>query len=104
MVCIPQRQMCSSMPAALAHWSNTEISLENEDDFEPEVIESIDDQDVRRTGTLVSELAKIAASTDVLGQLIADDSKFKALENNLNDYFLAHPEEKVIIFSYFEPL
>ena len=101
MVCIPQRQMCSSMPAALAHWSNTEISLENEDDFEPEVIESIDDQDVRRTGTLVSELAKIAASTDVLGQLIKDDSKFKALENNLNDYFLAHPEEKVIIFSYF---
>ena len=55
-----------SMPAALAHWSNTEISLENEDDFEPEVIESIDDQDVRRTGTLVSELAKIEASTDVL--------------------------------------
>ena len=42
---------------------NTEISLENGDDFEPEVIESIDEQDIGRTGTCFRQNV---ASTDVL--------------------------------------
>ncbi len=92
----PQRQMSSSMPAAVRAWRKKagstpdttleDFGFETEDDDRPTVAGEI----VAALGTLPSYEA-----------LRRDDSKYQRLAARLQTFWREHPGEKVVIFSYF---
>ncbi len=92
----PQRQMSSSMPAAVRAWlkkagpvadtSLEDFGIETEADDRPTVAGEI----VAALGTLPSYEA-----------LRRDDSKYQRLSSRLHTFWREHPGEKVVLFSYF---
>jgi superfamily II DNA or RNA helicase len=94
----PQRQISSSMPAALREWQRRKFKLEQiYEDFgeDPENIEEI--------GPLVQEILDNAHDLGDLQELWDNDSKYKSLSIALKQYLKDHPTEKVVIFAYFRP-
>lgn len=102
LVTIPQRQMCSSMPAAFREWTTGGSELEEEID---ELIwETFGDEaanSVRQPKPLMRELAGIARSCTDFESLKRSDSKFSALWNTLTSYWRKFPDAKVVLFAYF---
>lgn len=93
----PQRQMSSSMPAALRSWRKRKALLE-EQLYEDIVARGAV---VKKPGPLMQELF---AKVEMLGDLDAlwkNDSKYHRLRQRLRRYFAEHPTEKVVLFSYF---
>jgi len=94
----PQRQMSSSMPAALDAWlrkkklSTTQLY----EDFGFN----------RRTGELgplTERLINSVGQTVDQDALFASDSKYARLQKMLTQYLNRHPKEKVVVFAYFRP-
>lgn len=106
---IPQRQMCSSMPAACRAWRRKFESVEFDDEIARIAEEAFGDDVEPAAGSaksltnapLVAELARIAADVGDFSALKNGDSKFAILWQNLSDYWLHYPERKVVLFSYF---
>ena len=98
LVVMPQRQMVSSMPAALAEWQRKRDISENQlfEDF------GVDDE-VQKFGPLVQWIISKVDSMVDLNNLKENDSKYNRLKNILIDHLKKYPTEKVIIFSYFRP-
>ena len=94
----PQRQLSSSMPAALGEWIRRGESL-SESLYEDL---GIDDQELK-AGPLVQELASKASTLADLATVRANDSKYKKLREMLLHYFQHHESEKIILFAYFRP-
>lgn len=98
---VPQRQMCSSMPAACRAWQRRMTR----DELEELVYESQGAEpefgaaDIDKP--LISELVQIARRLGDFQELRANDSKFKTLEANLRRYWAEYPDGKVVLFSYF---
>lgn len=96
---IPQRQVCSSIPAALRAWQK-KIEIDNELVFET----AGEELEVRRrvkVGPLVEKLASMAKELASYEQLRAFDSKYTMLITNLSNYWRKYPDKKVILFSYY---
>ena len=87
----PQRQMSSSMPAALQFWGQGRAADEEED---PE-----DAGDCERP--LRTELTARAAELGDLATLWRRDSKYQKLRGHLRSLFREEPAAKVVVFSYF---
>jgi SNF2 family DNA or RNA helicase len=92
----PQRQLCSSMPAALRAWKKKTSSLAMEMD-----VEDIESEGTAGVGPLVSALLRLVESYADLDELTEFDSKFKRLAEVLLKFFSDNPDEKVVLFSYF---
>ena len=87
----PQRQMSSSMPAALRLWQQEEVVEKNVVGEDPDEY----DRPIR------AELKKRARELGNLDELWRNDSKYKTLRSNLQSLFSKDHYEKIIVFSYF---
>ena len=96
---MPQRQVASSMPAALRDWQQRgeEFNSQMEEDF------GIGDEDPSDSGPLVQELISRAHELGDLQALWNNDSKFQRLLSVLRRQLKGAPDEKIILFSYFRP-
>ncbi|MBO9495397.1 DEAD/DEAH box helicase family protein [Thalassotalea sp. G20_0] len=100
MLTVPQRQLCSSMPAALRAWQNKIVTFENDLIFDTtaDLEKKLPDTHV---GPLVQRLASIAKEIGSYEVLKEHDSKYKKLKKLLVSYWNANPGRKVILFSYY---
>jgi superfamily II DNA or RNA helicase len=105
---IPQRQLCSSMPAAIRAWQRGMDDVEV-DEIVQEVFADLDALNPdgpatgRRTVTpLIHELARIAHEAGNFEVLRRHDSKFQQLEEQLRGYWEKYPDGKVVVFAYFK--
>lgn len=93
----PQRQVSSSMAAALRDWQRR-AELRREDLYDyAEENDVIPDQ----PGPLIGELLKHASDLGDLEHLVKCDSKYRRLVAMLSDYLAEHTDEKIILFSTF---
>lgn len=97
----PQRQMCSSIPAALRAWQK---KLDIMEDKELAFEFAGGDADLKRRvtiGPLVEKLASLTEGLASFEQLRAADSKYEELIRSLSNYWRSGSDRKVILFSYF---
>ena len=100
----PQRQVCSSMPAAIRAWRK-KIFVEKDELFEMGNENHLSlaamGNDTASEAPLIRYLATKTSnvSFDVLKQ---EDSKVKTLIELLESYFTENPNQKIIIFSFFK--
>ena len=87
----PQRQMCSSMPAALRLWQQGGMTDGDEIAEDPDKI----DRPIR------DELKARARELGDLDELWRNDSKYEKLRSSLKPLFSQNRNEKVVVFSYF---
>ncbi|TWX46359.1 SNF2-related protein [Colwellia hornerae] len=95
----PQRQLSSSMYAAVKSWTDREADdeLQSYEDFGNEK------SNIKKAGPLTQTIMNGVLGTVDLNELWKNDSKFKALQTVLVEYLDDNPEEKIILFSYFRP-
>ena len=94
----PQRQVSSSMAAALRDWQlRAELADEDLEDF----LER-DDDVANQRGPLVSELLRNVRRLGTFEELYAADSKYRRLSSMIGEYFLNQPKEKIVLFSTFK--
>ncbi len=91
---MPQRQMSSSMPAALRHWKKKKLDYSL-------LYEDLGNEEVEGAGPLTTQLMAEANELGDLQALWENDSKYRRLVSMLKDYLSKHPNEKIILFSYF---
>ncbi len=87
----PQRQMSSSMPAALQYWGQDGAVDDAED------TDDVDDND----RSLRAELTARAAELGDIATLRRQDSKYQTLREHLQSLFRQEATTKVVVFSYF---
>jgi superfamily II DNA or RNA helicase len=96
---MPQRQVASSMAAALWYWSQGD----------PDVLEELyedlgidlPDAEPSSLGPLITELRSRTAQLGNLLELTAADTKYGALRDHLKAFIQENPREKVVVFSSF---
>lgn len=94
----PQRQMTSSMAAALRSWQRRLIELE---EFE-EANENIENESRAHTiGPLVGEIVRRSRDYVDLEDLIESDTKYNRLKSMIASYIRQHSHEKIVVFSAF---
>lgn len=100
LVCMPQRQISSSMPAALRHWKAMADSprFDDEELFEDLGYEPEEDE---RPGPLVSEIVRRVGRIADLDELEQNDSKFARFSSIIKRFLTEHESEKMVVFSYF---
>lgn len=100
LVCMPQRQISSSMPAALRHWKAMAETprFDDEELFEDIGYEPEEDD---RPGPLVSEIVRRVGRIADLAELERNDSKFERFSSIVKRFLTEHPSDKVVVFSYF---
>lgn len=93
----PQRQMSSSMPAALRAWQQRLTATEDE------LAEDLGDDPDRTSEDrpVVEALVERAATFGDFAALRNTDSKYTRLRTLLQQFLATHPSEKVVLFSYF---
>lgn len=96
---MPQRQIASSMAAALREWQRRKGEWENQ--LYEDIGEEGNGQD--SPGPIVHELLQESLKLGDLKELLTHDSKYNRLRTILKRYLRDHPDEKIIVFSYFRP-
>ncbi|HMV38173.1 MAG TPA: SNF2-related protein [Plasticicumulans sp.] len=99
LLAMPQRQVSSSMAAACTSWLGREDALDAESLFECLTL----DIDRPQGSPLVRRIAEELAGTVDTAELARHDSKYQRLHEVLIEYLREHPDEKVVVFSYFRP-
>lgn len=94
----PQRQMTSSMAAALGSWQKKLVELE-EAEGTGDVKE--DEEKCATLGPLVTEIVRQSRDYVDLEQLIKVDTKYHRLKEIVTQFLINHKMEKIIIFSTF---
>lgn len=96
----PQRQLSSSMPAALEEW----LHRGSFDDTQLYEDLGFDNGNGRPDlGPLTRVLVENAHAMGDLNAIRANDSKYRRLKEMLTRYLNLHPKEKIVLFSYFRP-
>ena len=103
---IPQRQMCSSIPAVVRDWAkkannaaeSTAEDFLDEDGIDTSTTSSSDQKPLQ---PLLKHLKSIAANSFDFEQFKVQDSKYKVLLDQLTDYWEEYPDKKVILFSFY---
>lgn len=93
----PQRQMSSSMPAALRDWQRRGKLLDAVSLYEDLGVEQ-----ESNVGPLTFELISKASQLGSYEVLYANDSKYIQLERLLINFFANAEQEKIVIFSFFK--
>ena len=87
----PQRQMCSSMPAALRFWQQVGSDDDDTSGEDPDELER----------PLRAELAARARELGTLEELWQNDGKYQELRRRMSKLVEQNPREKLLVFSYF---
>lgn len=93
----PQRQLSSSIPAAIAAWRQRHVQLNDLDEME------FDENDRPDLGPLVSRMVAFARTVHDIDTIVANDTKYARLKQVLNKINAEHGCEKVVLFSYYRP-
>ena len=93
----PQRQMASSMPAALREWK-TRASIDAHAVYEDL---GDDSSGLEHLGPLVRELTGRVHELGDYDELKKGDSKYARFSRMLKHYLAEFPREKVVLFAYF---
>lgn len=94
----PQRQISSSMPAALREWQKRKCELDHlYEDIGGEM------ETEGEVGPLVRKILENAEELGDLKELWDNDSKYERLSTELKQYLREHPKEKIVVFAYFRP-
>lgn len=97
---IPQRQMCSSMPAAFRAWTK---GLEEDLNVQSyEMGNYQEESSSEGVAPLVKNLAQSIKGIANYQELYKFDSKFNVLKDQLLSYWAEHPKKKVILFAYYK--
>lgn len=96
---MPQRQMSSSMPAALLEWQEKRgrqesLAQEMYEDFGAEGAEDL-------LGPLTAQIVEEAHQLGDVKILFEQDAKYRRLKDILIRFLNQHPKEKVLLFAYF---
>lgn len=94
---MPQRQMSSSMPAALRAWQRR--SGRDTDEMYEDLGDSANGTE--EVGPVLEALFEQLDDLGGLTELWENDSKFQRLRDVLKKFFRDNPGEKVVLFSYF---
>ena len=97
---MPQRQMSSSMPAALQEW------LKRQPDDMEALYEDFGADEIQTSdalGPLVGELVSRAQELGDYDELKKNDTKYATLSRMLKRYLAESPNEKIVLFAYFRP-
>lgn len=94
----PQRQISSSMPAALREWQRRQF----ENDLVYEDLGQ-DPGNTKEAGPLVQMLIDGAGELGDLEDLWENDSKYKRFSTELKRYLKDNHKEKIVVFAYFRP-
>lgn len=97
----PQRQISSSMPAAIRQWQKLNKTEMMEQIFEDSGYGGEDDE--RELGPLTAELVNDAYKLGNYEELYKNDSKYFRLRDMLLKYFKENTKEKAVLFAYFRP-
>jgi len=103
---MPQRQMTSSMPAALRAWQRRAQDIDARSIVEEELYEdsgALVEAEHTEIGPLVSTLVSRVGEMGDLAQLWQQDSKYGCLLGMLGPYLETNPDEKIVLFAYFRP-
>jgi len=93
----PQRQMCSSMPAALRDW------LRRGEQFDvASIYEDLGLYEEEKIGPLTKELITNASQLGNYQELYENDSKYIGLQQQLVELFRHRPDDKIVIFSFYK--
>jgi len=95
---MPQRQMSSSMPAALESWL-TKTEFENTILYEDLGLFEIESNNL---GPLIKFLVDNVSKLGDLNSLYKNDSKYIRLKQLIKRLLLTNSREKIVIFSYFK--
>lgn len=98
LLAMPQRQMASCMYAAAKRWLVPSLDSGESDEL---AFEALDRMEAIGTSPVTAYVSRKVASRIDLSELRAQDSKFACLMNLLSSHYRNHPEEKVLLFSYF---
>lgn len=102
---IPQRQMCSSIPAAFRAWRSKATLLDDDSRYDDGLsAEDPGDGGTRKTdrsGPLVNELSARVGEIASYDELKQGDSKYHVLVGKLREYWADYPDKKVILFAYY---
>jgi len=98
---LPQRQMASSMPAALRSWQQRGRAHFGEQLYEDFGLGNGEDEGEQQMGPLTAELVRRADQLGSVDELWANDSKYARLHAILSHFREEHAGEKVVLFSYF---
>ena len=99
MLVSPQRQMSSSMAAALREWKRRKDKFKHLELYEDS--DSEDDTQPLKIGPVILELLRNVEAFGSYESLYQNDSKFARLAEILKKLFEPGSDEKVILFSYF---
>ncbi len=94
----PQRQISSSMPAALREWQKRKFAFDNVDEDLGTDIEN-----TAEVGPLVQAILSSLHELPDLEALWNVDSKYNRFYKRLREYLETDPQGKVIVFAYFRP-
>jgi len=94
----PQRQMASSIPAALREWQNR-LNKKQQNDNDDLDLDDIDDDE--KIGPVLKELISKVRILGNYEELKASDSKYKRLIETIKELRSENPLEKIVVFSYF---
>ena len=94
----PQRQMASSMPAALREWI-TRASVDAHAMYED--LGADDSPALEHLGPLVGEITHRVYELGDYDELKKSDSKYARFSRMLKRYLTEFPKEKVVLFAYF---
>jgi superfamily II DNA or RNA helicase len=90
----PQRQLTSSMVAALRLWQARQVQLDEIDALSG-------DASVAELGPIATLLAREAPKLATVEELMARDTKYERLETRLLDVLGSEPATKLVVFSAF---
>ncbi len=94
----PQRQMSSSMPAALREWK-TRASIDTAAMYED--LGADDSTALEHLGPLVREITSRVHDLGDYDELKENDSKYAKFSRMLKRYLAEFPQEKIVLFAYF---
>ena len=102
LLAMPQRQMSSCIYAAVDHWLNTSGLVEGDDGQFYE--DTGEDGRVlpESSSRLIGHIGRQMAGKVNMNALRSSDSKYARLLDALSKFLKRHPDEKVIVFSYFK--
>lgn len=99
-----QRQMASSIPAALLSWregnaTGVQKNKKNDEEEDLDSIFDLEDETVNVKRATFSSMPRFNEFD--LEKLIEEDSKFDAIYKQINKILKDNPKEKIILFSFF---
>lgn len=104
---LPQRQMASSVPAALNHWLERGehagmFDAEEAEELDPGWGDDAAGNEVAPPSEFMQHIVREASAAGDPGVLEKQDSKYRKLVVALKKYWKTYPRSKVVLFSYFK--